>query len=75
MLDQLRGAVGWLVAVAAIAVMTVGLWPEPAQADPDVRQQQLAQRIACPWCHGQSLAGVIMEPRVSSASRQNAAAA
>jgi cytochrome c-type biogenesis protein CcmH len=56
MFDQLRGAVGWLVAVAAVAVMAVGLWPEPAQADPDLRQQQLAQRIACPWCHGQSLA-------------------
>ncbi len=48
--------VGWLVALAAIAVMVVGLLPEPAAADPDLRQQQLAQRIACPWCHGQSLA-------------------
>jgi cytochrome c-type biogenesis protein CcmH len=48
--------IGWLVAGAALAVIVVGLWPEPAVADPDVREQQLSQRIACPWCHGQSLA-------------------
>ena len=47
---------GWVVALAALAVMVVGLLPEPADADPDVREQHLAQRIACPWCHGQSLA-------------------
>jgi cytochrome c-type biogenesis protein CcmH len=51
-----RIVVGWLIAAAAVAVMVVGLLPEAAQADPEVRQQQLAQRIACPWCHGQSLA-------------------
>ena len=47
---------GWLVAGAALAVIVIGLWPAPADADPDVREQQLSQRIACPWCHGQSLA-------------------
>lgn len=51
-----RTFVGWLIAVAALAVMVIGLLPEAAQADPEVRQQQLAQRIACPWCDGQSLA-------------------
>lgn len=51
-----RRVIGWLVALAALAVMVVGLLPEPRDVDPDVRQQQLAQRIACPWCHGQSLA-------------------
>lgn len=56
MSERLRSFVGWVVAVAAIAVMIVGLLPETAEADPDVRQQRLAQRIACPWCHGQSLA-------------------
>ena len=56
MRDRLRWTLGWLVAVLALVVMTVGLWPESVQADPDMRQQQLAQRIACPWCHGQSLA-------------------
>jgi len=51
-----RRIVGWVVAAAALVVMVVGLLPEAADADPDIRQQQLAQRIACPWCHGQSLA-------------------
>lgn len=54
--DQMRRVGGWAVAIVAIAVMVVGLWPDPAEADPDTRQQQLAARIACPWCHGQSLA-------------------
>ena len=52
----MRRIVGWLVATAALAVIVVGLWPESAEADPVVRAQQLAQRIACPWCDGQSLA-------------------
>jgi cytochrome c-type biogenesis protein CcmH len=51
-----RRVVGWIVALAALAVMVIGLLPEPRDVDPDIRQQQLAQRIACPWCHGQSLA-------------------
>ena len=51
-----RTIVGWLIAGVAVAVMIAGLLPEAAQADPEARQQQLAQRIACPWCHGQSLA-------------------
>lgn len=51
-----RRAAGWLIALAAVAIMVVGLLPETATADPDLRQQQLSQRIACPWCHGQSLA-------------------
>lgn len=56
MSERLRRILGWTVAVVAVAVMVGGLWPEAAEADPDVRQRQLAQRIACPWCHGQSLA-------------------
>lgn len=56
MSETVRRVIGWLVAGAALAVIVVGLWPEPAVADPDVREQQLSQRIACPWCHGQSLA-------------------
>ena len=56
MSETVRRVIGWLVAGAALAVIVIGLWPEPAVADPDVREQQLSQRIACPWCHGQSLA-------------------
>ena len=54
--ETVRTVFGWLVAGAALAVIVIGLWPAPADADPDVREQQLSQRIACPWCHGQSLA-------------------
>ncbi len=56
MSDRVRRGFGWMVAIAALAVIVVGLWPEAATADPDARQQQLSQRIACPWCQGQSLA-------------------
>ena len=52
----MRRVIGWLVAAAALAVIVGGLWPESAEADPAVREQQLSQRIACPWCDGQSLA-------------------
>ena len=56
MSDRLRRGLGWVVAVAALAVIVGGLWPAQVAADPDMREQQLSQRIACPWCHGQSLA-------------------
>ncbi len=52
----MRRTVGWLIAAAALAVIVGGLWPESAEADPAVRELQLSQRIACPWCDGQSLA-------------------
>ena len=54
--DHGKRIVGWIVAISAIAVMVTGLWPESAEADLEEREQQLTQRIACPWCHGQSLA-------------------
>lgn len=56
MADSLRRAVGWAVAGAALLVIVVGLLPQEAQADPDQREQYLSERIACPWCDGQSLA-------------------
>ncbi len=56
MSERVRRLIGWGVAVLAVGVIVVGLLPEQAVADPDVREQHLAQRIACPWCHGQSLA-------------------
>jgi cytochrome c-type biogenesis protein CcmH len=52
----MRRTAGWLIAVAALVVILAGLWPESVEADPAVREQQLSQRIACPWCDGQSLA-------------------
>jgi len=54
--EGIRRGAGWLIAVLAIGVIIGGLLPKAAVADPDLRQQQLSQRIACPWCHGQSLA-------------------
>ncbi len=56
MSDSVRRAVGWILACVSIAVIVVGLLPEPAEADPEQREQYLAERIACPWCDGQSLA-------------------
>ena len=56
MSERVRQFVGWAVALVAMGVIVIGLLPGPAVADPDVREQHLAQRIACPWCHGQSLA-------------------
>lgn len=56
MYRRAQRVIGWGVAVAAVAVIIIGLLPDSAVADPDARQQHLAQRIACPWCHGQSLA-------------------
>ena len=56
MSETARRGLGWLVAGAALLIIIVGLWPERVAADPDVREQQLSQRIACPWCQGQSLA-------------------
>ncbi len=56
MSDQLRRVAGWVIAGLALVTIVVGLLPEPADADPDQREQQLAERIACPWCDGQSLA-------------------
>lgn len=47
---------GWGVAIAAILVMVVGLLPRAASADPEQRAQSLERRLACPLCHGQSLA-------------------
>jgi len=44
------------VAALAIIVMVFGLLPDAAEAGPEVREQHLSERIACPWCHGQSLA-------------------
>ncbi|MDJ0923677.1 MAG: cytochrome c-type biogenesis protein CcmH [Acidimicrobiia bacterium] len=55
-MSSFRSVLGWIVAVAAVAVIAGGLWPEAAEADPDAREHQLSQRIACPWCDGQSLA-------------------
>lgn len=56
MSDSLRRYAGWAVAAVALIVIVVGLLPEAVEVDPDLREQQLSQRIACPWCDGQSLA-------------------
>lgn len=56
MSSSVRRIGGWVIAMAASAVIVLGLLPSAAEADPQIRQQQLSQRIACPWCHGQSLA-------------------
>lgn len=56
MATRLRQVLGWVVPIAAIAVILVGLWPRATPVAPEVRAQRLASIIACPWCDGQSVA-------------------
>jgi len=56
MSETVRRVAGWGVAALALLVIVVGLLPGEADADPDQREQYLSERIACPWCDGQSLA-------------------
>lgn len=56
MSETARGIAGWAVAAVALLIIVVGLLPGEAEADPDQREQYLSERIACPWCDGQSLA-------------------
>jgi cytochrome c-type biogenesis protein CcmH len=56
MSETVRRIAGWGIALAALLVIVVGLLPGEADADPDQRAQYLSERIACPWCDGQSLA-------------------
>lgn len=56
MSETARRVTGWGVAAAALLIIVIGLLPGEAEADPDQREQYLTERIACPWCDGQSLA-------------------
>lgn len=56
MSDALRRSLGWGIALASLVIIVVGLLPGSAEADPDQRERFLSERIACPWCDGQSLA-------------------
>jgi len=49
----------WLIIPAlAAVVIIVGLWPtDQATADPEARAYNLAVRLKCPICAGESLAG------------------
>lgn len=49
----------WLIIpVIAAGVIIVGLWPTvQATADPEARSYNLAVRLKCPICAGESLAG------------------
>lgn len=55
MSESVRRILGWALAVTSLFVIVAGLLPEPDPADPDQREQYLAERIACPQCAGQSL--------------------
>ena len=56
MSENFRRVAGWAVSAVALLIIVVGLLPGEADADPDQREQYLSERIACPWCDGQSLA-------------------
>jgi len=49
----------WLVLpIMAMAVIVAGLWPtDQAAANPEARAYNLAVRLKCPICAGESLAG------------------
>jgi len=54
--SAVKRLVGWGMAIVSLIIIVVGLLPVSEEADPDQRRLELSQRIACPWCDGQSLA-------------------
>lgn len=54
-----RNVLVWLIVPAiAVAVLVVGLWPgNESVPDPEARAYNLAVRLKCPICAGESLAG------------------
>ena len=54
-----RNVLIWLIVPAiAVVVLVVGLWPGNESApDPEARAYNLAVRLKCPICAGESLAG------------------
>ena len=58
MSDRIRNAGFLVVAVAAIAVIVIGLWPSgSSSSDPAARAFALETRLKCPICAGEALAG------------------
>jgi cytochrome c-type biogenesis protein CcmH len=54
--DLTRRTLGWIVPLAALAIIVAGLLPTASDADPAGRVQQVASGIRCPFCSGESLA-------------------
>jgi cytochrome c-type biogenesis protein CcmH len=54
--DVVRRSLGWIIPLAALVVIVVGLLPRTGVADPATRVQQVASGIRCPFCSGESLA-------------------
>lgn len=54
-----RNVLVWLIVpLIAVAVLVVGLWPgNESVPDPEARAYNLAVRLKCPICAGESLAG------------------
>lgn len=58
MSERTRSLAWLIVPVIALAVIVVGLWPgDQASASPEARSYNLAIRLKCPICAGESLAG------------------
>jgi cytochrome c-type biogenesis protein CcmH len=58
MSDRARNAGFLVVAIAAIAVIVIGLWPSGSpSSDPAARAFALETRLKCPICAGEALAG------------------
>ncbi len=58
MSERTRSLAWLIVPVIALAVIVVGLWSgDQASASPEARSDNLAIRLKCPVCAGESLAG------------------
>jgi cytochrome c-type biogenesis protein CcmH len=58
MSERVRNASFLVVAIAAIAVIVIGLWPSgSSSSDPAARAFALETRLKCPICAGEALAG------------------
>lgn len=56
--ERARTLLWLIVPVLATVVVIAGLWPtDQATADPEARAYNLAVRLKCPICAGESLAG------------------
>jgi len=56
-MTEMRRVAAWVIPLAALAVIVVGLWPRQATSvGDDDRAAAIAANLACPFCIGESIA-------------------